>query len=592
MEEITLITIMARLIILATVLSVVMRKLKMPTLVGFLAAGIVIANCLTITEDLEEIVKLFANLGLIMLMFSIGMEIDMSKLKTQGRFALIVALVQMPLMVVGGIVTGIIMGLGMVQCIALGAIISGSSTAVVMAVLKEREILDREHVEVLVLVMIMEDIGQVIMLSVLTPMLSGLEVGTNELLVLIIKIAIFMVACFTIGLKLVPKIINWFQKRTTDELLSLLCIGGLFALSLAASNMGLSVAIGAFLMGIMVAASKAHHTVEGYVDPLKSLFMAMFFISVGMEVSLNSLIDNIVLVIVIFAVFALFKTCTVYLGYWVGNGDSRKGFISAVSLCAMGEFAFIIAKQALDAEAIDNGLYSAVIGAALVSMIILPVMSNSSGRAYDVITARLPMKRMHMLSERRDRFYASLGTLPGRTRNAMSKAAATAYANVMMIIIISVLFYLYTTKAGESISEYFGIDYVLVMFLLLVAHILILLPPCYYLMKNLRVVMYIVDLSKHDPRDTDQEHIKFYQVMNPLVLAGALDIAIVVIIPDAYYRLSEVIYGALIIGIIVIYQYWRFHRGKFSRPVEVKEEEPVPGPRPMPEQGARDEAGP
>lgn len=173
MEEVTLITIMATLIILAAFLSVVMRKLRMPTLVGFLAAGIVIANFMTVTEDIDEVVKLFSNLGLIMLMFSIGMEINMSKIKTQGRFALIVALIQMPLMVLGGIITGTILGYGMVQCIALGAIISGSSTAVVMAVLKERDILDRDHVEVLVLVMIMEDIGQVIMLSMLTPMLSG-----------------------------------------------------------------------------------------------------------------------------------------------------------------------------------------------------------------------------------------------------------------------------------------------------------------------------------------------------------------------------------------------------------------------------------
>ncbi len=116
-----------------------------------------------------------------------------------------------------------------------------------------------------------------------------------------------MVACFTIGLKLVPRIINWFQARATDELISLICMGGLFALSLAASKMGLSVAIGAFLMGIMVAASKAHHTVESYVDPLKSLFMAMFFISVGMEVQLGSLSDNIILIVIIFVVFALCK---------------------------------------------------------------------------------------------------------------------------------------------------------------------------------------------------------------------------------------------------------------------------------------------
>ncbi|MBE6514612.1 MAG: cation:proton antiporter [Thermoplasmata archaeon] len=572
MEESVLISIMATLIILAAFLSIVMRKAKMPALVGFLAAGIVIANFAELNEDAHEVVELFSNLGLIMLMFSIGMEINLANLKTQGRFAIIVALVQMPLMVLGGFITGTVLGYNMVQSIALGAIISGSSTAVVMAVLKEKDILDRAHVEILVLVMIIEDIGQVIMLSMLTPMLSGAELGTKDLILLIIQIAIFMIVCFTIGLKLVPRIIDWFHKRASDEQISLLCIGALFTLALAASKMGLSVAIGAFLMGIMVAASTAHHTVEHYVDPLKSLFMAMFFISVGMEVSLGSLADSIVLIVIFFLVFVICKSFTVYLGYWIGNGDSRKGFISALSLCAMGEFAFIIAKEALDVGAVDNGFYSAVIGAALISMITLPVLSGSSGKIYDKLTTKLPMGAFHRLSASRDRFYARLAALPGRTTDMLSKAAATVYFNIVMIIIITIIFYYYTVDIANVLCDYLGLSFTLSMVIVLAAHMVILIIPCFYFVKNARLILYVVDKSKRENRNP--EDARFYETMNPLAIAGAIALTIIVIIPDEFDRTFEVLLGIGIILVISLHQYWRLKSGRKSKKAaEIEQDE-------------------
>ncbi len=237
----------------------------------------------------------------------------------------------------------------------------------------------------------------------------------------------------------------------------------------------------------------------------------------------------------------------------------------------MGEFAFIIAKQALDTGAVDNGFYSAVIGAALISMIALPFLSSSSGRMYDKITSKLPMGRLHRLSEKRDNLYAALAKLPIRMGNAMSKAAATIYANVIMIVIITVLFYLYNTRLGFFLSDFFSIDFIIVMIGLFVFHILVLLTPCYYLVKNLRVVMYVMDESRKEMENYNPEQIRFYQTMNPLIIAGALDVLLVVIIPDDYNPMFELVAGILIVVAIAAYQYWRFAKGKISKPVEIKE---------------------
>ena len=382
MEEEVLITIMTVLIVLASFSSIILGKLKLPSLIGFLITGIIIANYIELPEGTEDVVSIFSNLGLIMLMFAIGMEIDIYKLKVQGKFAISIAIVQIPVMMFAGIIAGTMMGFSTVQAMAFGAILSGASTAVVLAVLKANQVLDQDKMDILIIVMIIEDITQVVLISILTPMMQGEDMSTDSLIVLIIYIVVFMVGSFTLGLKVIPKVIDWFYEHSNDELICLLCMGLLFAFALLANTIGLSVAIGAFLTGVMVGMSRPKHVVEHFVDPLKTLFMAMFFISVGMEVSVDSLMDNIPSIVLYYAFFATFMFIAVNIGYWVANGDSRTGWVSAFSMCTMGEFAFIISKQALDYEVFDQSIYSSIVGAAIVSMIVLPFLVRSSDRTF------------------------------------------------------------------------------------------------------------------------------------------------------------------------------------------------------------------
>ena len=168
MEEMVVLTALALFTLLAAICSIVFNKLKLPPLIGYIVAGIILVNILFIYQDEEtisaeeEIISLLKDMGLVMLMFCIGLEINIKKIRKQGSFAILVAVIQLPLMVFGGFIAGTFLGFDMTQSIVLGAIISGSSTAVVMAVLKSQNRLDKEHIEMLVLITIMEDIGQVI----------------------------------------------------------------------------------------------------------------------------------------------------------------------------------------------------------------------------------------------------------------------------------------------------------------------------------------------------------------------------------------------------------------------------------------------
>ena len=250
MEEMALLTSLAVFTLLAAACSILFNKIRLPPLIGYIVAGIIVANVWTITTDSQEIVDILSDIGLVMLMFCIGLEINLRKIRKQGIFAIGIVIIQLPIMMVGGILAGMLLGFDMVQCICLGAIISGSSTAVVLAVLKSQKELDNDHKETLVLVLIMEDIGQVIILSMITPIMASNDpsVDINSLIVMIVSIIVFMAVSILVGLRLIPRMINWVSDNVSDEILTVFSVGLAFGMALLSIYIGLSMAIGAFLM--------------------------------------------------------------------------------------------------------------------------------------------------------------------------------------------------------------------------------------------------------------------------------------------------------------------------------------------------------
>ena len=578
MEEEVLITIMAILIVIASFSSILLSKLKLPSLVGFLVAGIIIANYIELPEGADDVVSIFSNLGLIMLMFAIGMEIDISKLKTQGKFALFIAIIQIPVMLFAGIIMGSAMGFGSVQSITLGAILSGASTAVVLAVLKSNDVLDQNKMDILVLVMIIEDISQVIMISILTPMMEGGNLSTDALLVLIIDIIIFMVLSFALGLKIIPRVIDWVYERSNNELISLMCIGLLFVFALLANTVGLSVAIGAFLTGVMVGMSRPKRVVEEFIDPLKTLFMAMFFISVGMEVSVNSLADNIPMIIMIYVLFALCMFIAVNTGYWVAGGTARNGWISALSMCTMGEFAFIISKQALNYGVFDNSMYSSIIGAAIVSMIILPVLVRTSNRSYDAMNKVCPgrIKRFYeFMCRQRDLLYHGLTVASTRSRERFNKGLTNSAFLIVLIIIIEVAFFLMYTPVSTWLAKNMGSDEYTWRLIILFLNIVALMEPCRRLAKFLRLTLYIIEKGR-DHIETESDRMdspKVVDYYSTLTVATAITFTIVLIVPNGIDNLMHVVILAQALLLTIIIQVHRYNKQKRNLKTESETDE-------------------
>ena len=496
MEESVLLLTMMSMMITAGICAVLFNKLKMPPIIGYLLAGIILVNVFDLSHSKDfsmETVEVLKDIGLVMLMFSIGMELNIEKIKKYGKIAFIVAVIQLPLMVLSGYFFGMILfGLNATASITLGAVISGSSTAVVAAVLKTHERITKEAADTLVLVTIMEDIGQVIILSMVTPLFLGSSISAVEMVRLIILIIVFMVAALLIGIKLVPRALNWIGDNTSAEVLLVMSVGLCFVLAWLSKYIGMSMAIGAFLMGVILSQSKYCEHIYEKTEPMKEVFMAVFFISVGMEVTFNSFINSLPMAVGILAIFMASKFITVFIGYFIGNQSFEEGFVSSVSLMAMGEFAFIISSEAYSHGVVSETFYTAVIGAALMSMVLLPILTKDMFKASDWLRNRRPQpfarvgERMYAMRDDINVKVESSPSMGTYIRNNLKKT----YFCILLIILIEIVFCEFMETMTDFLADLLKTDimdsHYMAYLILMVVNFLLLSVPTYALIKSIK----------------------------------------------------------------------------------------------------------
>ncbi len=540
------------MMIAAGICAVLFNKLKMPPIIGYLLAGIILVNVFDLSHNNNfsmETVEVLKDIGLVMLMFSIGMELNIEKIKKYGKIAFIVAVIQLPLMVLSGYFFGMVMfGLNATASITLGAVISGSSTAVVAAVLKTHERITKEAADTLVLVTIMEDIGQVIILSMVTPLFLGSSISAVEMVRLILLIIVFMVAALLIGIKLVPRVLNWIGDNTSAEVLLVMSVGLCFVMAWLSKYIGMSMAIGAFLMGVILSQSKYCEHIYEKTEPMKEVFMAVFFISVGMEVTFNSFVNSLPMAVGILVIFMASKFITVFIGYFVSNQSFEEGFVSSVSLMAMGEFAFIISSEAYSHGVVSETFYTAVIGAALMSMVLLPILTKDMFKASDWIRNRRPQPFARVgerLYAMRDDMNAKIESSPSMStyiRNNLKKT----YFCILLIIVIEIVFCEFMGQMTSFLADLLKTDLMdseyMAYLILMVVNFFLLAIPTYALIKSIKGIDKLMVegekmISKELPEEKAEKAKTVYErVLNfsTIALIFIIDFVIMAVVPGPF----------------------------------------------------------
>jgi CPA2 family monovalent cation:H+ antiporter-2 len=383
---------LAMVLITAAVVAVVFQRLRQPTVLGYLLAGLVIGPNVPapLFADVES-VRSLAELGVTLLMFSIGLEFSMRKLLELGRSALFVTAIEVALLFWMGFLVGGLFGWGPRESACLGAIVSIASTMVVAKMLGERPCDPRVRGFVLG-VLVVEDVVSMLLLALLTAMLAGADLGPAEFALSSLKLLAFLTALLVVGLALVPRLLRWVMATGSREVILLAAVGVCFLFSLLAKRAGYSIALGAFIAGSVVAEAGHGRILEPLVRPVRDIFAAVFFVAVGMMIDPVLVVQQLPLALTLVAVIVVGKLLGLSLGgvlSGAGIGPSLRG---ALWLVPVAEYQFLVADLARQSGVRGSELLSVAAAVCVVTVVIAPLLVTRSERIASAIERRLPRR--------------------------------------------------------------------------------------------------------------------------------------------------------------------------------------------------------
>lgn len=374
----------------AAVVTVVFHRLRQPVVLGYIIAGLIIGPHVPVPLVAnQQVVQTLSELGVILLMFSLGLEFSLRKLLRVGPTAGITAVVQSSLMVWLGFIVGKALGWTRIESLFTGAIIAISSTTIIAKAYDEQGIKDPLRAFV-VGVLIVEDLIAILLMAVLTAVSSGAGLSASGLALSTGRLAAFLIGLVVVGLFVVPRAIRAVVRLQRSETTLITAVAICFGVALLAHQMGYSVALGAFIAGSLVSESGEEKLIEHLVAPVRDLFAAVFFVSVGLMINPSLIARHWVAVALITAIVIVGKLLGVSLGAFLTGNGLRTSVQAGMSLAQIGEFSFIIAGLGLSLGATRDFLYPVAVSVSAITTLSTPWLIRASGATANYLDRRLP----------------------------------------------------------------------------------------------------------------------------------------------------------------------------------------------------------
>ncbi len=382
--------VLALVLCVAAVTTVLFQRLRQPVVLGYILAGLIVGPYLPVplTAD-ANIVHILSELGVILLMFSLGLEFSLRKLIQVGPTAGVTAIIQVAIMLCLGFVVGQAFGWTTMESIFTGAVIAVSSTTIIAKAFDEQGIRGKLR-ELVVGVLIVEDLISVLMMATLTAVSSGTGLSSKELALTTGRLAAFLVGLIVVGLLVIPRTVRFIARLDRAETTLVASIGICFGVALLASEFGYSVALGAFIAGSLVAESGEARQIEHLIQPVRDMFAAIFFVSVGMLIDPSLIAAHWAAVLVLTVVVIVGKLFSVFVGAFLTGHGTRTSVQAGLSLAQIGEFSFIIASLGLSLKATGDFLYPVVVAVSAITTLTTPFQIRESSRVAAFIDRRLP----------------------------------------------------------------------------------------------------------------------------------------------------------------------------------------------------------
>ena len=392
--DLTLITIYAGLTTL------LFKKLKQPIVLGYILAGIFAGpffNFVPTVSDKENL-TLWADIGVIFLLFGLGLEFSFKKMINVGKAAMITANANILFMLFLGYCTGLLLGWSTMDSFFLGSMISMSSTTIIIKAFDDLNVKKQKFTDLVFGVLVVEDIVGILLLVLLPTIALGNSIDGTELAVSTLKLVFFLILCFVIGIYLVPTFLDKITRFLNDEMLLLITISLCFGMVLLATYSGFSSALGAFLMGSILAETQLIHRIEKNMQPLKDFFGAVFFVSVGMMVNPAMFIEYAVPILAITFIVIVGKVIFSCLGFVIAGQPLKTSILCGFSLAQVGEFAFIIASLGMSIKVLDAKVYPIIVAVSVITTFLTPMMIKSAEPFYKFLLKFLPEKWAEFLN--------------------------------------------------------------------------------------------------------------------------------------------------------------------------------------------------
>ena len=374
----------------AAVTTVLFQRLRQPVVLGYLIAGLIVGPHVPIPLVANpDVVQTLSELGVILLMFSLGLEFSLRKLMAVGPTAGLTALFQSSLMVWLGFTIGRLFGWTPLESLFAGAVIAISSTTIIARAFDEQGITGTLR-EFVVGVLIVEDLIAVLLMAVLTAVASGSGLAAGPLIGTVARLVAFLVILLAVGLMVVPRAIRAIARLNRRETTLVASIGICFTVALLAQAFGYSVALGAFLAGSLVAESGEEQQIERLVEPVRDVFAAVFFVSVGMLIDPALVARHWVAVVTLTATVVVGKIVGVSLGAFLTGVGMRTSVRAGLSLAQIGEFSFIIAALGLTLHATGDFLYPVAVAVSALTTLLTPWMIRASEPIAAWVDHKLP----------------------------------------------------------------------------------------------------------------------------------------------------------------------------------------------------------
>jgi CPA2 family monovalent cation:H+ antiporter-2 len=382
MHSIEFIQDMTVLILTSAVVTLIFRRLKQPVVLGYIVAGLIMGPRtppFSFLHD-ESIIHVLADLGIILLMFSLGLHFSLKRLKKVGGAALVAGILEILLMFWIGNEMGRFFGWGDMDCVFLGAMLSISSTTIIAKVLQDLGRTREKFAELIFGVLIIEDILAIAILALLSGIAVSGDFQVREVAVTLGKMGIFLVLLLVTGFLTVPRILRFVARFESNELTLITSLALCFGVSLLSIKLGYSEALGAFLIGAIITESKEVVHIETLVEPVRDLFSAIFFVSVGLIIDPEVIIRYALPITVITLAVILGKVISCSFGAYVGGNDTKTSLRVGMGLAQIGEFSFIIASLGLRLKVTSDFLYPLAVTVSALTTLFTPYLIRSSDR--------------------------------------------------------------------------------------------------------------------------------------------------------------------------------------------------------------------